>query len=83
MCLAVNKKNNEAMDFFRNSIEKSVFGVCSYLGSIMGISSAKVRMYFIYTSFVALGSPILIYLVLAFWVNIANYLRKGFDLVKN
>lgn len=69
------------METLRNFIEKFSFGVCSYLGHKMGISSAKVRMYFIYTSFVAMGSPVIIYLFVAFWINISKYLRKGFNLI--
>lgn len=62
-------------------IEKSSFGVCSYLGNKVGIASSKVRLYFIYASFVAFGSPIILYLVIAFWINIKAYLRKGFTYI--
>lgn len=42
----------------------------------MGIASARVRLYFIYISFVALGSPIIFYLFVAFWLNIKSYLKS-------
>jgi len=69
------------MNAFRTLIEKNVFGVCSYLGERMGISGTRVRLYFMYLSFVTLGSPILVYLILAFWLNFRRYLRKGYDLI--
>jgi len=64
-------------------IEKSSFGVCTYLGKRMGVASSKVRLYFIYTSFVAFGSPIVLYLAIAFWINIKKSLRKGFTYIVN
>ncbi len=59
-------------DFF----EKSAFGVCDYLGHKMGIASARIRIYFIYISFVAMGSPIILYLFAAFWLNVREYIRQ-------
>lgn len=58
-------------------LERSAFGVCSYLGERMGIASARVRMYFIYLTFAALGSPILVYLFAAFWLNIRRYIKDN------
>jgi len=64
-------------DFF----EKSAFGVCSYLGNKMGIASSRVRLYFIYLSFVAMGSPIIFYLFVAFWINIKKYIKRGKSII--
>jgi len=50
------------MESLRAIIEKYSFGVCSYLAQKMGLRSSRVRLYFIYTSFVTMGSPIIIYL---------------------
>lgn len=63
------------MDKIQSFIEKKAFGVCSYIGEKLGIAEDAVRMYFIYASFLTFGSPILIYLALAFWVNVRKYLR--------
>jgi phage shock protein PspC (stress-responsive transcriptional regulator) len=57
-------------------IESFGFGVCSFLGEKMGINASRIRLYFIYTSFVALGSPIIFYLFTAFWINIKKYFRE-------
>lgn len=60
----------------KNLVERSAFGVCSYLGEKMGIATARVRVYFIYLSCAALGSPIIIYLFVAFWLNLRQYMRN-------
>jgi len=65
----------------KDQLEKSAFGVCSYLGEKMGIASSRVRLYFIYTSFVAFGSPIVVYLFLAFWVNIRKYVNAARNII--
>lgn len=65
------------MNGVKDILERSAFGVCNYLGDKMGIASSRVRLYFIYITFVTLGSPILIYLVAAFWLNIRRYLKQS------
>ena len=64
------------MQELKNLLERSAFGVCNYMGKKMGIASARVRLYFIYISFVALGSPIIIYLFVAFWLNVKQYIKN-------
>jgi phage shock protein C len=56
--------------------ERNAFGVCTRLGELMGIATSNIRLFFIYASFLTLGSPVLIYLALAFIMNIRKYLRK-------
>lgn len=55
-------------------IEKSAFGVCSFLGDRWGISARRIRLFFIYTSCLTLGSPVIFYLIAAFWLNLKNYM---------
>lgn len=64
----------------KDLVERSAFGVCSYVGDKLSINSAKIRLYFIYTSFVTMGSPIIIYLFMAFWLNIKKYIRLNYAL---
>lgn len=59
----------------KHIIETGAFGVCTWLGDKMGIASKRVRLFFIYISFLALGSPLIIYMILAFWVNMKKYMR--------
>lgn len=65
------------MTEYKYLIEKSAFGVCTYLGEKMGIATTRVRTYFIYLSFLAVGSPIVLYLFVAFWLNIKRYIRRS------
>jgi phage shock protein C len=64
------------MKTLQNFLEQRAFGVCSKVGEKLGIASGSIRLYFIYTSFLTFGSPLIIYLVLAFWLNIRKYLRR-------
>lgn len=57
-------------------VEHHVFGVCTRIGEKLGISTSSIRLYFVYVSFITVGSPIIIYLVLAFWLNIRRHLRQ-------
>lgn len=65
----------------KNILERSAFGVCSYLADKMGVATSRVRVYFIYLTLLTLGSPIVVYLFTAFWLNIRRYLKKGRNLI--
>jgi phage shock protein PspC (stress-responsive transcriptional regulator) len=65
------------MDIFRNKLERSAFGVCAWMADRMGIQRSRVRMYFIYLSCLSLGSSLLFYFFVAFWLNIREYLKEG------
>ncbi|HTN46897.1 MAG TPA: PspC domain-containing protein [Flavipsychrobacter sp.] len=58
----------------KNFIEWKAFGVCSAIGEKMGVATSRIRLWFIYISFLTLGSPIIIYMILAFWINMKNYI---------
>ncbi|MBP6431405.1 MAG: PspC family transcriptional regulator [Ferruginibacter sp.] len=62
------------MNRFKHFIEWHVFGVCTAIGEKMGIATSTIRKYFIYISFITMGSPLIIYLFVAFWMNIKNYI---------
>ena len=74
----MNEEKNKRRMFneLKNLLEKSAFGVCSYLGEKLGIATTRVRLYFIYISFVAMGSPVIFYLFVAFWLNIKEYIKQ-------
>jgi phage shock protein PspC (stress-responsive transcriptional regulator) len=65
------------MNKLREFLELHAFGVCTAIGDKLGIASTKIRMWFIYISFLTLGSPIIIYMILAFWMNIKTYILAG------
>jgi phage shock protein C len=54
-----------------------MFGVCTKLGEKLNFSASSIRMYFIYASFFTFGSPVILYLVLAFWMEIRKIIRKN------
>jgi len=58
-------------------MEWNAFGVCSAIGNRMGIATSKIRQYFMYATILAMGSPIIIYMVLAFWRNMRGYIRAA------
>jgi phage shock protein PspC (stress-responsive transcriptional regulator) len=66
-----------AMNRFKLFIEWHVFGVCSAIGERMGIAASTIRKNFIYISFITMGSPVIIYLFIAFWMNIKRYILNA------
>jgi phage shock protein PspC (stress-responsive transcriptional regulator) len=62
------------MNKLKNFIEWQAFGVCTAIGEKMGIPTSRIRMWFIYISFLTMGSPIVIYMIMAFWMNIKQYM---------
>ena len=62
------------MNKFKNFVEWKAFGVCTAMGNRLGIATGIIRRYFIYTSLLTMGSPVIIYLVLAFWRNMRKYI---------
>ena len=56
--------------------EQHAFGVCTRLGEKLGIATSSIRLFFIYASFLTFGSPVIVYLGLAFIMNIRRHLRR-------
>ncbi|RTL59836.1 MAG: PspC family transcriptional regulator [Sphingobacteriales bacterium] len=65
------------MNRFKSFVEWHAFGVCAYIGEKLGIASSTIRKYFIYISFLTMGSPVIVYLFVAFWMNIKNYILSA------
>lgn len=63
------------MDKLRSCLEIQFFGVCTYIGEKLGIATSKIRLFFIYSSFIAAGSPLIIYLCLAFLIDLKNFIK--------
>ena len=61
---------NKVKDF----VEWQAFGVCSALGERLGIATSRIRQYFMFTSLLTMGSPIVIYMILAFFMNLKRYI---------
>ncbi|MEP7106739.1 MAG: PspC family transcriptional regulator [Ferruginibacter sp.] len=65
------------MKNFKHFIEWHVFGVCTAIGERLGIATSIIRKNFIYISFITMGSPVIIYLFIAFWMNIKRYILNA------
>lgn len=60
----------------RAFFETRGFEVCSRLGDRMGIRASRIRLFFIYASFMTLGSPLIPYFALAFVMEIKDYIHS-------
>ena len=69
------------IDRIRHFFERNGFGVFSRLADGLGMRAVNVRLYFIYTSFISMGSPIIIYLFVAFWLNVKKYIKRGKNMI--
>ncbi|MGZ8545223.1 MAG: PspC family transcriptional regulator [Flavisolibacter sp.] len=63
------------MNRFKNFIEWQAFGVLTSIGDKIGIATSRIRMWFMYISLLTLGSPIIIYMILAFIMNMKRYIQ--------
>lgn len=52
------------------------FGVCTMLGEKFGVATSSIRLFFIYATFITVGSPVIVYLAIAFVMNLRKHLRK-------
>ncbi len=66
---------SKLVQHIQNFFERQAFGVCAWWGDKLKINSSRVRVYFIYVSFVTLGSPILLYLIMAFLLEHKEYFK--------
>lgn len=65
------------MKRLKSFVEWNAYGVCAAIGDRMGIATSRIRQYFMYTSLLTLGSPIIVYMFLAFWRNIRQYMKAA------
>ncbi len=61
------------MNRFKHFVEFQAFGVCTFLAEKFGIAVSRTRLFFIYATFLTLGSPIIFYLIFGFWLNLKRY----------
>ncbi|WP_291784021.1 PspC domain-containing protein [Cecembia sp.] len=56
--------------------EERAFGVCSKLGEKFNFPIDSIRLFFIYSSFITMGSPVILYVSMAMMMKVRKYLRK-------
>lgn len=66
----------KAVDSIKSFFERQAFGICEFWGERLKIKSSNIRLFFIYTSFLTAGSPIIIYLILGFWMRLKKLVWK-------
>ena len=64
------------MQKIKDIVELQWFGVCTWWADKLGVSLSKVRLFFIYLSFLTIGSVSIIYLMMGFVLDIRNAFRK-------
>ncbi len=64
------------MNKLRYFVEDQIFGVCTKVGERLKFPASSIRIYFIYATFMTFGSPIIIYLILAFWMQVRQHWRR-------
>jgi len=67
---------NNIIQEIKHHFEQKAYGVCSYLGDKLGIQTSRIRLFFIYISFLTIGSPLVIYFIIAFWLNLKKYVNS-------
>lgn len=67
---------NDLIGRIQHFFEVYAFGVCTRLGEKLGMATSAIRLFFIYASFLTFGSPVILYLALAFVMNMRKHLRK-------
>jgi len=61
------------MNRLKDFVEWKAFGVCTAIGDRLGIATSRIRQYFMLTSLLTMGSPLILYMILAFWMNVKQY----------
>lgn len=61
---------------FITFFEKRSFGVCTYLGERFNISISKIRLFFIYSSFLAVGFPLIFYVCAGLVLDVRHYIKR-------
>ncbi|OEK00351.1 PspC family transcriptional regulator [Roseivirga sp. 4D4] len=64
------------MERIQQFFENQAFGVCTKLGEKLNLSTSSIRLFFIYASFLTFGSPLIVYLGLAYVINFRKHLRR-------
>lgn len=60
----------------KNHFERKAYGVCTWWGDRLNINTNNIRVYFIYLSFLTLGSPLVVYLIMAFILKNKNWFKS-------
>lgn len=71
------KPNSKLIKDILVFFERYTFGVCTWLGDKLNMKSSQIRLFFIYASFITLGSPLIVYLHMAFILRIKEFIKTS------
>lgn len=57
-------------------MEQYSFGVCAYLAERFDVSISRIRLFFIYSSFLAVGFPIIFYFLAGIVLDIRHFIKR-------
>ncbi|HRG87667.1 MAG TPA: PspC family transcriptional regulator [Chitinophagales bacterium] len=63
------------IDSLKFLVESHVYGVCERIGERLKMPAKNIRLFFIYASCLTIGSPVIIYMILAFWIRMKDYVN--------
>ena len=63
------------VESFKFLVESNAFGVCERIGNRLKMPAKNIRLFFIYASCMTIGSPVIIYMILAFWIRMKDYVH--------
>ncbi|MFM2307307.1 MAG: hypothetical protein RLZZ367_1976 [Bacteroidota bacterium] len=63
------------IDTFKFLVESNLYGVCERIGDRLKMPAKNIRLFFIYASCLTIGSPVIIYMILAFWIQMKDYVN--------
>ena len=64
------------IDSLKFLVESNVFGVCERIGERLKMPAKNIRLFFIYASCLTIGSPVITYMILAFWVQLKDSIKS-------
>ncbi|MBL0342367.1 MAG: PspC family transcriptional regulator [Bacteroidetes bacterium] len=67
---------NNPVDNIKTVFERQAFGICEWWGEKLRIRSSNIRIFFIYASFLTIGSPLIIYLIMGFVMNLRKMVKR-------
>ncbi|HNR48673.1 MAG TPA: PspC domain-containing protein [Bacteroidia bacterium] len=67
---------NSIIESVKNFFERQAFGICEFWGEKFGIKSSQIRLFFIYASFLTIGSPVILYMILGFWMKMKKIVHR-------
>jgi len=70
------------LDHLKDISQLQFFGVCTLISETWGLPLERIRVLFVYVSLFSYGSSVPLYLIVAFWLRIRQYVKRSRWLVE-